>query len=139
MKKNLLFLLIFIANWSFAQQTVGIFQNDSLSYNGYTLLFPNVSKTTYLLDNCGNVVHTWESDYNPGLVAYLLENGDLLRTARIGSNFNGGGSGGRIERFNWEGELLWSYNYSSADFHQHHDIEYLPNGNIGTQSTDGDQ
>jgi hypothetical protein len=130
MKKNLLFLLIFIANWSFAQQTVGVFQNDSLSYNGYTLLFPNVSKTTYLLDNCGNVVHTWESDYNPGLVAYLLENGDLLRTARIGSNFNGGGSGGRIERFNWEGELLWSYNYSSADFHQHHDIEYLPNGNI---------
>lgn len=130
MKKNLLFILIFIANWSFAQQTVGVFQNDSLSYNGYTLLFPNSSQTTYLIDNCGNVVNTWESDYNPGLVAYLLENGDLLRTARIGSNFNGGGSGGRIERFNWEGELIWSYNYSSADFHQHHDIEYLPNGNI---------
>lgn len=130
MKKNLLFILLFIGNWSFAQQTVGVFQNDSLAYNGYTLLFPNVSKTTYLLDNCGNVVHEWESDYNPGLVAYLLPNGDLLRTARIGSNFNGGGAGGRIERFNWEGDLIWSYNHSSPDFHQHHDIEYLPNGNI---------
>ncbi|MFT5745818.1 MAG: hypothetical protein ACI9XO_002399 [Paraglaciecola sp.] len=130
MKRNLLFLLLFIANHSFAQQTVGVFQNDSVSYNGYTLLFPNTSKTTYLIDNCGNVVHQWESEYNPGLVAYLLDNGDLLRTGRIGSNFNGGGSGGRIERFNWEGELIWSYNHTSQDFHQHHDIEYLPNGNI---------
>jgi len=130
MKRLLFILLVFCANYSFAQQTVGVFQNDSLAFNGYTLLFPNVSKNTWLLDNCGNVVHSWESEYNPGLVAYLLENGDLLRTARIGSNFNGGGSGGRIERYNWEGEMTWSYNYSSDLFHQHHDIEFLPNGNI---------
>lgn len=130
MKRILLFLLIFCANYSFAQQTVGVFQNDSLAFNGYTLLFPNVSKNTWLLDNCGNVVHSWQSEYNPGLVAYLLENGDLLRTARIGSNFNGGGSGGRIERYNWDGELIWSYNHSSDDFHQHHDVEFLPSGNI---------
>lgn len=130
MKRILFFLLLFCANKSFAQQTVGVFQNDSLAYNGYTLLFPNVSRFTWLIDNCGNVVHEWESDFNPGLVAYLLENGDLLRTARIGSNFNGGGSGGRIERFNWEGDLIWAYNHSSEDFHQHHDIEFMPNGNI---------
>ena len=131
MKKYIFLLWAVIVPLAMVEaQTVGIFQNDALAYNGYTLLFPNASKNTWLLDNCGNAVHQWESNFNPGLVAYLLENGDLLRTARIGSSFNGAGSGGRIERHNWDGELVWSYNHSSADYHQHHDIEYLPNGNI---------
>jgi len=130
MKIKLLSLLLILTNYGFGQQTVGIFQNDSLAFNGYTLLFPSISKTTWLMDNCGNIVNEWESDYNPGLSAYLLENGDLLRTAKISSEFLGGGTGGRIERFNWDGELIWSYNYSASEYHQHHDIEYLPNGNI---------
>lgn len=130
MKIQLLVLLLLTANLGFGQQTVGVFQNDSLAFNGYTLLFPAFSKNTWLLDNCGNVVNEWESDYAAGLSAYLLENGDLLRTAKVVSDFLGGGTGGRIERFNWEGELIWSYNYATTEHHQHHDIEYLPNGNI---------
>lgn len=113
-----------------AQQTLGLFQNDSLAYNGYTLLAPNSSTNTYLLDNCGEVVHSWPSNYRPGNVAYLLENGLLLRTGRINSSFNAGGSGGHIELIDWDGNLVWGYNYSSSTFHQHHDVEYLPNGNI---------
>ena len=113
-----------------AQQTVGLFLNDSLAFNGYTLLAPNSSTFTYLLDNCGEVVHSWPSNYRPGNVAYLLENGNLLHTGRINSSFNSGGSGGRIELIDWDGNLVWGYNYSSATFHQHHDVEYLPNGNI---------
>jgi len=31
---------------------------------------------------------------------------------------------------NWEGELVWTYDYRSNEYHQHHDIEYMPNGNI---------
>lgn len=131
MQRNLFICLLFLINLvQINAQTVGVFQNDSSAVNGYTLLFPNVSESTWLLDNCGNVVHQWDSDFKPGLVAYLLENGNLLRTARIPSNFNGGGSGGRVEQYTWDGDLIWSYNYTSADFHQHHDIEYLPNGNI---------
>ncbi len=112
------------------QQTVGLFLNDSASFNGYTLFAPLSSRTTYLIDNCGELVHSWESDYTPGASVYLLENGDLLRSARIPSNFNVGGSGGRIERFDWDGNLLWAYHYSSPDFHQHHDIEPMPNGHV---------
>jgi hypothetical protein len=113
-----------------AQQTVGLFLNDSLAFNGYTLLVPPNYPVTYLIDNCGNVVHTWTSDYDPGLSAYLLENGNLLRTARIPSNFPGGGTGGRIELFDWDSNLLWSYNYSSVAYHQHHDVMPMPNGHI---------
>src|SRR5690242_11235425 len=63
-------------------QTVGLFINDpAKAYDGYTLLAPNASKTTYLLDNDGNKVHAWPSNYTAGLSAYLLEDGSLLRGA----------------------------------------------------------
>jgi len=113
-----------------AQQTVGLFLNDSLAQNGYTLLAPTGARQSYLLDNCGRVVNSWQSIYWPGQVAYLLENGDLLRTARLPGDFNSGGVGGRIERFSWDGDLLWSFNYATPEHHAHHDIEFLPNGNI---------
>jgi len=130
MKRHLLLsLFLSITFVSFSQQTVGLFFNDSSSYNGYTLIAPEFT-TTYLIDNCGYVVNTWEANQRPGKTAYLLENGNLLRTGSIASNFNSGGSGGRIELFSWEGELLWQYDYSSNQFHQHHDVAALPNGNI---------
>lgn len=112
-----------------AQQTVGALLNDSLAYNGYTLIAPNY-ETTYLVDNCGHVVNQWEADQVPGSSVYLLENGNLLRTGRVTGNFGAGGTGGRIELFSWEGELLWRYDYIAPNFHQHHDVAMMPNGNI---------
>lgn len=129
------FILIALFSVSFlcsssSQQTVGLFFNDSTSYNGYTLFAPSASRTTYLINNCGEVINTWTSTYTPGASVYLLENGNLLRTARINGSFNGGGAGGRLELFSWEGDLLWRYNYAADTVHQHHDIQPLPNGNI---------
>ena len=112
-----------------AQQTIGLFLNDSLAYNGYTLIAPEYT-TTYLIDNCGYVVNSWEADQRPGSSVYLLENGNLLRTGAISGSFNTGGAGGRIELFNWEGDLLWRFDYATPGFHQHHDVAALPNGNI---------
>ncbi len=129
--KKLIFLSFFsllVSSQTQAQPTVGLFLNDSLSVNGYVLF--GSGKTAYLIDNCGNVVHTWESNFTSNTAMYLLENGDLLRTSRIPGSFNGGGTAGRIERFNWDGDLLWAYNYSSPEYHLHHDIEPLPNGNF---------
>ena len=111
------------------EQTVGLFLNDSLAYNGYTMYTaPNF--TSYLFDNCGFVVHSWEANVPAGLSSYLLEDGHLLRTGIINGPFNGAGAGGRIEKFSWEGDLVWSYDFISADYRQHHDIEPMPNGNI---------
>ncbi len=125
------FLLSSVLNFAYSQQTVGLFENDSLAFNGYTLFSPLSSTNTYLIDNCGRVVNSWESDYRPGELAYLLENGNLLRACRIGSPvFNGGGTGGRLEIYDWGNNLLWSYEYASSTYHSHHDLEYLPNGNI---------
>ena len=124
-----LFFSLMVCN-IYAQQTMGLFFNDSTALNGYTLISPNSSNFDYLIDNCGNEIHSWESNYTHGESAYLLENGNLLRTARIPSSFNAGGTGGRLEIYNWEGDLIWAYNYSSDEYHHHHDVEILPNGNI---------
>jgi len=127
-----LLLILFVQIKVGAQtQTVGLFFNDSSSFNGYTLFAPTVYTDTYLINNEGLLVNSWQSDYLPGLSAYLLENGNLLRTARIfNSTFNGGGAGGLIQEFDWDGDLVWEYQYSSDLYYQHHDIEKLPNGNV---------
>jgi hypothetical protein len=126
----LLLFSMMLGSSIYAQQTVGLFFNDSTAYNGYTLISPTSSRSDYLIDNCGNLINSWTSEYVHGESAYLLENGNLLRTARIPSAFPGGGTGGRIEMYNWEGDLVWGYNYSTSEYHHHHDMEMLPNGNI---------
>lgn len=132
MKKSLL-LLCFVSLFiqAQAQQTVGLFLNDTNSFNGYTLFAPSSSTTTYLIDNCGFEINSWNSAYFPGIAAYFLENGHLIRAGRLSnSTFTGGGSGGLLQEFDWNGNLVWEYTYSNADHHQHHDFEVLPNGNI---------
>ncbi len=132
MKRIFLLLALMAFSWNAkAQQTVGLFLNDEDSFNGYTLFAPNSFFATFLIDNCGYLVNSWQSNYNPGVSAYLLENGNLLRTARVASStFNGGGIGGRLELFNWDGDIIWELDYANSQYHQHHDVEYLPNGNI---------
>jgi len=111
--------------------TVGLLLNTPEAFNGYTL-FLGGQKNTFLINNCGELINKWESPLSAGSTAYLMPNGNLIRPIRIGStNFNGGGIGGGIEIVDWNGNLVWNYEYhKSESHHQHHDIEPLPNGNI---------
>src|SRR5262245_21005063 len=90
----------------------GVITNEPGACPGYTFVFPLSSTKTYLVDMQGKVAHTWESKYNPGQEAYLLENGNLLRPAKVSDNealFAGAGGGGRIQEFTWDGELIWDF------------------------------
>lgn len=111
--------------------TVGVVFQSEQSYDGYTLLPVTASTNTYLLNNCGEEVNRWTSEYKAGMMAYLLDDGSLIRAGRTNNpNFGTGGTGGIIERFDWEGNLTWSYLISSPTQCQHHDIAMLPNGNV---------
>ena len=116
--------------------TIGLVYCTDNIEEGYTLFSPMASNTSYLIDHYGREVHQWISpgNHRPGMSAYLLDDGDLLRTANLGNNqrgeFTGGGSAGKVERISWEGELEWSWTYSSELYRSHHDIEPLPNGNF---------
>lgn len=119
----------------FGQNTVGALRNDFGSFDGYTFFAPNASKETYLINNCGEVVHQWSTsgitDSKPAAAIYLLENGNLLRTGKITNpDITFGGVGGKIELFDWDNNLLWEYTYSSTEVSQHHETYPLPNGNI---------
>jgi hypothetical protein len=115
-----------------APAKVGLILNDPRAFPGYTLIAPMFSKTTYLIDILGKVVRTWESDCTPGVSAYLLENGHLLRPGALQpSPFGfGPGAGGRVQEFDGDGQLLWDFTYVSDMRLPHHDVTKLPNGNV---------
>lgn len=116
--------------------TMGLISCSNNVSEGYTLFSPMPSTTSYLIDHQGREVHSWESPgaHRPALASYLLDDGDLLRTANIAQqavgDFSGGGTAGKIERIGWDGSNEWSWEYSSMDYITHHDIEPMPNGNI---------
>ena len=134
MLKNNHYYFLFISGISIGlsqEQTVGLFSNTADAAPGYTLFAPMSYNVTYRIDNNGELVKSWFSDYRPGLSVYILENGDLLRTRRLqGQFFQTGGRGGGVEIINWNGELVWEFDYFGDQYWQHHDIESLPNGNV---------
>jgi hypothetical protein len=98
--------------------------------SGYVLVAPQESTFTYLVDRSGAVVHTWKSDFNAGLTATLTEDGHLLRAGKVANDHYIHGSGGVIEEYDWDGNLVWQYFYNDAEEFQHHDFTVLPNGNV---------
>lgn len=105
------------------------FINNLKVNDGYTLFTSH--KTTFLIDNCGNLIHQWKSNYLPGNSVYLLDNGSILRAGKIDNpNHDYAGIGGIVEIINWDNDVIWSYEFSSDTFTQHHDIYPMPNGNI---------
>lgn len=98
----------------------------------YVLFAPLNLTATYLMDLQGRLVHQWPSSYNPALSVYLLPNGLLLRPEGLGTNAfpAGGGNGGRVAEYDWDGNLVWSFDYASTSYQQHHDVRWMPNGHV---------
>jgi len=128
------YVLLFSTTPLLAQsvQTVGLLQNDPGSSDGYTLFNSLRGTTTYLMNNDGLEVRSWESNYVVGNSVYFLEDGTLLRTADPGGNpvFISGGDAGLIEQYDWDGNIIWEFLYSNSDVRHHHDIAPMPNGNV---------
>lgn len=100
--------------------------------SGYVLFSPIGVDTTYLINKCGQKVHTWKTQYTPGLSLYLKDNGHLLKAGTYTDTVFGfaGGRGGMVEEYDWDGNMVWSYKVFNDSLCQHHDIRPLPNGNI---------
>lgn len=140
-KKWLLALLasVLVAAPAMAYEThtgpTGVVKHDkAASYNGYTLFSTLNNKTTYLIDNDGNVVHTWKSKYIPGLYSELLPNGNLIRAGQYvpasERDIYPSGAGGIIEIMDWDGNVVWEYVLSTKDTLQHHGYSMMENGNL---------
>jgi len=129
MIKKLLFLTFLISQFAFSQNTVGTISVTNDAYDGFTLF--SVNTKTFLINNCGQVINDWTSTYIPGHSVYILPNGNLIRAGKKDtSTIVFGGAGGVVEMFDWDGNILWTFDYSTNDHRSHHDIFPLPNGNI---------
>lgn len=126
-------LLISITPISAADPTIGWLGSSNGTMEGYTLVAPGSSTTSYLIDNAGRIVHSWPSIYRPGAATYLIEEGKLLRSGKVltpPAEMNSGGWGGLFQIIDWDGSVLWEFQYSDDLVQQHHDVELLPNGNV---------
>ncbi len=105
------------------------------AFPGYTLIVPQTTTETHLIDLDGRIAQTWRSSYLPGLSASVRSDGLLLRAGRVDpspSNFASapGGAGGVIELLDWDSILVATFQYASDRYLQHHDAVGLPNGNV---------
>lgn len=113
------------------QNTIGLLLNSEKSSDGYTLYSPVQYTDTYLIDNCGQLINQWSSEFRAGLAAYLLPEGKLLRAGRVVNNlFSASGTGGVVQIFNWDGSLEWEAILNDARFGAHHDIHPTSYGTI---------
>jgi len=120
-------LIITFLSFSFvnAQPTVGLKLNTADAYNGYTLFSPLGSNTTYLIDNCGEVVNQWLCDDDPYYTAYLMTNGDIVRYGGYNNH-----NALYIEIRDWDNNVLWKWYPGQAHEYIHSDLAILPNGNF---------
>jgi len=129
----IIIILLFCSNLGSSLNINTYNEKEPLSkepFEGYTLFAPMWDTKTYLINNNGKVLYTWISSYSDTQAAYLLENGNLVRTTLASSPIFSGGAQGRIEMFNSEGDKIWNFLYASDQYNQHHDVEILPNGNV---------
>jgi hypothetical protein len=111
--------------------------------DGYILAASYNDKNTVLFNMEGSVIHVWDhsSLTNPmsGYSCYLLENGNLLRTAVVSAGgigakapypTNAAPQQGVISEIDPNDQLVWTYTYSNDTVMTHHDMKVMPNGNI---------
>jgi hypothetical protein len=110
----------------------GLQVNDPRALQGYTLVAPIMTNKTYLVDMQGHVVRSWESESSGASSSYLLENGHLLRLAKLSQQAFGDGPGaaGHVQEVDWDGNIVWDFKLASPKQLSHHDICRMPNGNL---------
>ena len=104
---------------------------------GYILTSAYGSPKTVLLDTAGEIAFEWDHDALPnrlsGYSAYLLKNGNLLRTAMVDEGdviSEMAPRQGIIEEIDSLGKVVWRYELANDTFMVHHDIKPMPNGHI---------
>ena len=125
-------LLATLFTLSLHAQTLGVTQYEEGNLEGYTFFSPFSGTKAYLIDNCGRLVNKWDRSAPPGLAAYFLDNGLMLRTYKPNpaGPFTSASNSGGLELVDWDNNTVWSYEFNTSTWISHHDAVYMPNGHI---------
>jgi len=98
----------------------------------FILVTPIRSDTTFLIDRTGKAVKKWYVDDSPTLMAYLMDDGAILRTVftDVDNGISIGGKTGKLQIIDKENNLVWEWLLDNTIETLHHDVAILPNGNI---------
>ncbi len=104
----------------------------SQQWNGLTLYSNGNATSAFLVDTNNVTVKTWLGlTGGTGYSSYLEPGGTLVRSVNVpNSVFMGGGACGRIQKIDYNNNLIWDYTHSSTTYYTHHDHCVLPNGNV---------
>ena len=127
--------IIFFLLFSFlseSQRTVGTIFTTDAALDGYLFFSPFSSTNAYMVDNCGRLVNQWNRGTRPGLAAYFLDNGLMMRTYKVNpiGPFTSASNAGGLELVDWDNITVWSYEFNTETLLSHHDAVMMPNGNI---------
>ena len=100
---------------------------------GYVMFSVTNSASVYLVNRKGEVVHEWKGNYGAMATSpYLQNDGSIIQNA-VDPDFPvfaGGGEAGRLQKITWDNKLVWDFEYANEQYHTHHDLAVMPNGNI---------
>jgi len=131
--------------WAFlVALIIGGCSSENGNQENYSLYAPSISTLMYLLNESGEVVYQWPSEYFAGQSAFLQDDGSIIRAGAINNvdpdnrfvkGYTDSGNstfqvGGIVERISKEGEVVWSFEHYSDDFAPHHVVTVMPNGNL---------
>ena len=114
-RKLLLFLLSFIFSTTCLSQN-GVHLNSSSATNGYSLF--STSSSTYLVDNCGEIVNVWNVS-QPQNHCKLLPNGNLMFM----------NSSNQIIEQDWNGAVSKSVTVNTQSIYLDYEVIKLKNEN----------
>ncbi len=102
------------------------------TWGDYTLYSAQNSNKAYLLDMSGAIYHTWTfaSSQKTSYSTYMLPGGTLVRTVSGMNSVFSGPISVALQKVDYNGNVLWTFNHSSTTYCLHHDICPMPNGNI---------
>lgn len=98
---------------------------------GFAMFAVSNSPYVYLVNRKGEVVHEWKGNYG-SMQAYLMDDGSIVQGANDPDYpvFGFGGPYGRIQKIDWDGKMLWDFEYATKEYIVHHDFAVRSNGNI---------
>lgn len=107
---------------------------NAQQFDGYTLYSVQNSSAAYLMDTNQTTYHSWTGlSAQTGYSTHMEPGGTIVRAAKGGTNPSGVPGGpicGKIQKHDYNGNLVWDYVYAGTDYITHHDICPMPNGNV---------
>ena len=111
-------------------ENIEVYNADYIS-NDLILAVENSSTTSYLLDKEGNKYYTWNFESTTGNDIELLPNGSIIGLFKDpNTSIEFGGYGGTAKIIDNSNNTVWEYTISTNNSIAHHDVEFLPNGNV---------